>query len=322
MIAGQASWLSCQARGRSVAKPNNDSFSLGDRLVWRQSEDRFRLQKFRDGLIAAVSDGAGGSGLFCGAWAEALINRLPKRPITGFNDLNRWLDGFCLSFRGIHAKQAQAQPVKHAKFVREGSYATLAACWFSFLRNRMVMRWLGYGDSQIMIFDRTGPRPILTTSYPSSLAALGRAPTLLNWKDVPSKVSLSVGAVALPSRATIIVASDGVGQYVLLRYLSSNSPGLVNSKMTEEFSRLSDEDSRLGDAIRAQRKYGQEPFIKELEALREALKSDSTFLAYVRARHKDGLLANDDATLLMIDIDAAEQTQSSPLRGLDRMNRL
>jgi hypothetical protein len=139
---------------------------------------------------------------------------------------------------------------------------------------------------------------------------------------LPSKASLSVGAIALPYRSTIIVASDGIGQYVLLRYLASNPPGISNSKMANEFLRLADDDSRLGDAIRAHRKSSQEPFSKSLEVLRQALKSDPAFLAYVRARHNEGLLANDDATLLLIDIDAAEQPQNSPLKGAERMNRL
>ncbi|MBF0355812.1 MAG: hypothetical protein HQL43_11305 [Alphaproteobacteria bacterium] len=309
MISGQTSWPSCSARGRSVAKPRNDSFSIGDQIVWRQNEDKFRLHRSRDGLLAAVSDGAGGTGLFCGAWAETLVNRLPGRPIVGINELNRWLDCFCLSFRSDYSQRAKSQPVKHAKFVKEGSCATLAACWLSFLRGRAVMRWLGYGDSQIMVFDRTGPRPVLTTSFPSTLSDLGRTPALLNWKDLPDKAKLSTGVATLPARATIAVASDGIGQYLLLRYLALHAPGASNSKMSEAFSRLAEGDSKLGDAIRAQRKQAQEPFARVLDALRQALKSDQAFLAYVRARHKEGLLANDDATLLLIDIDTTEPPQ-------------
>ncbi|CAA6606510.1 Putative serine/threonine phosphatase 2C [Rhodospirillaceae bacterium LM-1] len=313
MISGQAAWPSCSARGRSVVKPRNDSFFIGDQLVWRQNEDKFRMHRSRDGLMAAVSDGAGGTGLFCGAWAETLVNRLPRRPIVGIGELNRWLDGFCLSFRSDYAQKAKSQPVKHTKFVREGSCAALAVCWLTFLRSRTVMRWLGYGDSQIMVFDRTGPRPVLATSYPPNLSDLDRTPALLNWKDLPNKDRLSTGAVTLPACATIVVASDGIGQYIMLRYLALHVPGTSNSKMAEEFSRLAGGDSKFGDAIRAHRKQAQEPFSRLLESLRQALKSDRAFLAYVRARHKEGLLANDDATLLLIDIDTTEHPQTASL---------
>ncbi len=309
MNYGRLPGLACEARGRSAAKPRNDSFQQGERLEWRQNEDRFRLQRSRTGLLAAVSDGAGGSGLFCGPWAETLVARLPSLPIAGIDGLNRWMDGFCLAFRSDHLQKTLSQPVKHGKFVREGSFATLAACWLSFQRGKAAMRWLGYGDSQILVFDRTGAKPVLAAAYPPTLAVLERSPALLNWKDLPDKSRLRTGALLLPPRATIAVASDGMGQFLLFSYLAGHAPGLRDSRMAKEFARLSGNDSRLGEAIRAHRRHPRTPFAKVLEQARAALKSDAAFCAYVQARHRDGLLANDDATLLLIDHDETRPLQ-------------
>ncbi len=303
MILGRFPWISCEARGRSAAKPGNDSFLEGGRQSWRLNEDRFCLRRFPDGLLAAVSDGAGGAGLFCGAWAETLIGRLPNLPIAGIDGLNRWMDGFCLAFRSEHVPKTQSQPAKHTKFVREGSLATLAACWVSFYRGRTLLRWLGYGDSQIMVFDRTGAKPVLAAAYPSTVSVLEKSPALLNWKDLPDRAKLSTGAIRLPTRATVAIASDSIGQFILLSYLARHSPGLGGSRMAEEFLRLASNDSKLGEAVRAHRQHSNGSFSRILETARAALKSEHEFSAYVRARHGEGLLANDDATLLLIDHD-------------------
>ena len=52
------------AMGQSVAKPSNDYFEAGARVVWRRNEDRYRFSETRDGVLAVVSDGAGSSGLW------------------------------------------------------------------------------------------------------------------------------------------------------------------------------------------------------------------------------------------------------------------
>ena len=296
--------LSWTAQGRSVVKPRNDSFASGDQLLWRQNEDRLRLTRTPDGLLAAVSDGAGGAGLFCGPWAETLVTRLPKTPITSMKALNQWMDGFCLNFRADHAALSKATPARHSKFIREGSFATLVAGWLAYRRGRVMLQWLGYGDSQLMVFDRTGRQPVLAASYPATLSALDRAPFLLNWKDMPREASLHGGEMALPDRATVVLASDGIGQYLLLRALASLPRSqAAGGGLLSEFLRLSDGESRLGQAARAHRAAPGSGMSSELATLRDCLKSDLAFAGRVRALCDKGLLANDDATLILIDVD-------------------
>jgi hypothetical protein len=297
--------LTWTAQGQSIVKPRNDSFITGDKVLWRQNEDRLRLARTPDGVLAAVSDGAGGAGLFCGPWAETLVNRLPKTPIAGMKALNQWMDGFCLGFRSEYAALSKSTPARHSKFIREGSFATLVAGWLAYRQRRVTLRWLGYGDSQIMVFDRTGRQAALVASYPATLSALDRAPFLLNWKDMPREDSLRCGEVTLPDRATVVLASDGIGQYLLLRTLAGIARPTTSAGMPGEFQRLASGDSKLGQAIRAHRAAPGPGLSIELATLRDSLKSDQSFAGRVRALCDKGLLANDDASLIMIDIDLA-----------------
>lgn len=307
-----------EARGRSVVKPVNDCFPAAGGVVWRQNEDRFRIDRLREGVLAAISDGAGGAGIFCSAWARALVESLPIRPIADIDDFNAWMEGFCFSFRSEHAAKILGQPVKHGKFIREGSLATLSVCWLARRRNAASLRWLGYGDSPILVFDRSGTRPTLIAHFPGNLADLGQSPALLNWKDKARKDRLTTGALRLPARATIAVASDGVGHYLLLRYLVDRPPGLGGLKMAAQFASLTDDASPLAPLARRHREHPRQPFARVLTTLRAALKSNQAFFDFVRARHREGLMVNDDATLLLIDIDTPPTRRSTFFRRLQR----
>ncbi|CAA7622386.1 hypothetical protein [Magnetospirillum sp. UT-4] len=297
--------LTWTALGRSTVKPRNDSFESAGKTVWRQNEDRLRLSRTPDGVLAAISDGAGGAGLYCGPWAERLLTRLPRVPLAGFKALNEWLDGFCMGFRSEYAALSQATPVRHAKFVREGSFATLMAGWLSSRQGRAALRWLAYGDSLMLVFDRgSGRQPALRQVYPGSLGVLDRAPHLLNWKDIPRESALFGGEVILPRHGTVILASDGIGQYLLLRALAGMGRGQADFPMAAEFARLASSDGRLGQAIRNHRaRPPGQGLGAELAALRHSLRSDQTFAARMGQLHQRGLLANDDCSVILIDVD-------------------
>ncbi len=294
------------ARARTTVKPRNDSYDSGAQKLWRRSEDRIRLSATGSGVLAAVSDGAGASGLYCGAWAEALLGQLPEAPLCSIDDLNRWLDGFCLEFRQTMIAQCKTNPPKHSKFVREGSFATLAACWFTTDESKVTAHWLGYGDSPILVFDRTEGEAELVLTHPDCLAALDRDPHLLNWTVLPEAQRLRSGAVTLPRRATVMLASDGIGQFLMLRHLaaarSQRTP--VGGALSREFRRLVEGgEGRLAAAAKA---HAARPGAGVSETQRStwnSLASDLAFAAMVAARCEEGLLANDDSSLIMIEID-------------------
>lgn len=79
-------------RGVSIAKWN-------DHVA---NEDSF----FSSDTCIAVSDGAGGCGLFADEWSQYLIEQLPKnKPITSFTELDEWVDSIWESFYNEHEEK-------------------------------------------------------------------------------------------------------------------------------------------------------------------------------------------------------------------------
>ncbi len=309
-VAGELIWT---VSGQSAPKPSNDHYEKAEGKVWRKSEDRFRISDTADGLVAAVADGAGSSGMFCGAWAETLVERLPERPVGGLEALNQWIEGFWEDFSTEYKRRAQQDAGKLTKFVREGSYSTLAACWLGKRDGGISLNWLGYGDSPILVFDRDGGEAALSVCYPPTLEAMTRDPHLLNWKDLPRETHTHVGAVDLTKPSTVIVASDGIGQYVLLRYLAARHGGWgadgtgVSSAAREllgEFGQLlGSGNGNLARLARANSAAAGTGFAGELAGLKRNLDSAEDFQVMTRDLHARGLMPNDDATLIFIDID-------------------
>ncbi|CAK0756207.1 hypothetical protein CCP2SC5_210024 [Azospirillaceae bacterium] len=303
-------------RGQSVVKPRNDSFIAGDQILWRKNEDRLRLSETESGFLAAVSDGAGASGLFCGAWAETLLDHLPDRHLTGPEDLNSWLDGFCLDFYHIFSKQTKSDPRKHSKFVREGSFATLATCRLERKNAKAICFWSAYGDSSILIFDRTKGDVRLIFGYPETLSAFDRDPHLLNWKTQPTPSLFKTGEITLPKRATVVLASDGVGQFLFLRYLATLPVDAQSDALLAEFHALAEKTgsgSRVGSAISAHLTNPAASFVDEMAEIRNVLAAEASFASWVEKRCEENLLPNDDATIVMIDVESSEAF-SSPIR--------
>ena len=249
----------------------------------------------------------------CGAWAGALVERLPEAPITDLDALNRWIDGFWEDFAAEFKGRAAADPVKHSKFVREGSNATLVACWMQERDDGMSMHWLGYGDSPLYVFAPSDDGVGLTICHPPTLATLERDPLMLNWKELPIETHLRAGALVLPERATVILASDGVGQFVLLRYLTDlharcaegaavDLRGPARGLLGEYRSLVRRGRSRLAGAAQAHMDHAGADFGRELASLRAHLATDAAFADMVRSHYETELLPNDDATLIMIDV--------------------
>lgn len=77
----------------------------------------------------AVSDGAGGCGLYANEWSRYLIEHLPKdAPLSSFTELDEWVDGIWEAFYNEHEERAkEGDGILLNKFYNEGSCATIAA---------------------------------------------------------------------------------------------------------------------------------------------------------------------------------------------------
>ena len=78
----------------SIAKPNDHA----------PNEDAV----FCSPQCIAVSDGAGGCGLYADKWSRYLIEQLPKdAPLCSFTELDEWLDGIWEAFYDEHEELAK-----------------------------------------------------------------------------------------------------------------------------------------------------------------------------------------------------------------------
>lgn len=126
-------------RGVSIAKFN-------DHVA---NEDAF----YSSDTCIAVSDGAGGCGLFANEWSEYLVKHLPKdKPIVSFKELDEWVDGIWETFYNEHEERAkEGDGILLNKFYNEGSCATIAAAWIT---GDKQCKWMAYGDSVVFHYSQ------------------------------------------------------------------------------------------------------------------------------------------------------------------------
>ncbi len=191
-----------QCRGQSIAKRDNEGII--------PNEDRFRLEN-----PIAVSDGAGGAGLFTGEWAEYLCDHLPDDSISTFEEFSGWINSIWEPFCNKYQKVAEERGIG-AKFLSDGSWATLVAVWLPDFINQKL-RWLAYGDSALFIFNPA--EKTMAFCSVTDVNLFNESPYLINWKEDPSPVGFSNGEFILNNNQILLLASDAMSQYILLTYL-------------------------------------------------------------------------------------------------------
>ena len=182
----------------TAAKPgqdqvNEDSVVLGDSLM-------------------AVSDGAGGGGMYADKWSAHIVSRLPPKPIKSFETLDEWVGEMWKPFYDKYELEAQAAGVLALqKFYDEGSFATLAAAWI----DGNVCRWIAYGDS--VVFHYQAATGQLSHSF-TYLCDFNRPPYLISLHDPLIKKAFRPGEYTLQAGDVVICASDALAHYILMQY--------------------------------------------------------------------------------------------------------
>ena len=153
------------------------------------------ISKFEEGLInedaakvtqewIAVSDGAGGGGVFADKWSRYLVNNIPNEPIDNYSSFNDWIDSIWEPFYNEHEEIAKREGGMFLnKFYDEGSFATLVVVW----KNG---RWISYGDSVAFCYDRVSGK--LQHSF-GHLADFNLPPHLMNCKDPTNENGFKTG---------------------------------------------------------------------------------------------------------------------------------
>ena len=254
------------------------------------------LAKFEEGItnedaaiarkeVIAVSDGAGGGGVFADCWSKYLVEQLPDKPIGSYNAFDNWIDGIWEAFYNEYEAKAKAIGGMFLnKFYDEGSFATLVAVW----KNG---QWVSYGDSVAFCYNcKNG---ILQHSF-TSLVDFNNPPYLINCKDPLAKEGFRCGKFEIDEDCVVFAASDTLAHYILMMY------EVVHKDCYKE---------ALHAAINAQTKNSN--FVKtamsmmKLDYSKDVIKKlqncyrNFLLTNHIRGLKKKGLIGHDDYSLAM-----------------------
>lgn len=264
----------------------------------------------RNGLIA-VSDGAGGGGVFADQWSKYLVNNLPDEPIQNYSEFDNWLDAIWEKFYNEHEELAKAQGGLFLnKFYDEGSFATLVAVWKV---SETECRWISYGDSVAFCYDRA--KGELQHSF-TKLADFNNPPYLINCKDPLDEKGFRCGTFKTSKTSVVFCASDALSHLILMLYetwLKTNGSYRYNKE--------------IEDAINAQTRNSQ--YVKLSLGLNPDFDAKMKYFLRLSKRevefqsgmnnHRDKLklVANDDYSLAVMDYNAKAFNDCIPTLEID-----
>lgn len=170
----------------------------------------------KSSLFYAVSDGAGGCGVYCKEWAKYLAIKVPKNP--QLINQSKSIDWFYKISKGFYeeviAKQDLSDLVLQRKVFKEGSYATLVVCWID--KNTDKLFYSSIGDSCLFYFEKQNE--IYQLKAISSLNQqddIDDSPNLLNW-NIEIKQQLPFDSFEIENDFKLILASDSLSKWILL----------------------------------------------------------------------------------------------------------
>lgn len=262
--------------GQTCSKPGDHS-----------NDDAIRLEG--EGL-AAVADGAGGAGIFTGEWARFLVQNLLLNPVQNAGMLTAFIKSLWEEFRNTQLEQI-TRPEARSKFLREGSWATLAAVWLS---ENKPAHWIAFGDSAVLHYRKnTGE----LTGYPDNLQVFERAPHLINWKGPPDPAGFNTGTFHLESDSVLILCSDAFAQSLLLQYALL----FPDSTWGKDLEHIRNSPGKMGGILENLEKTATAAaFTIGIERLETILQSEEQFRSAVYAMHTAEILAQDDYSLILI----------------------
>lgn len=241
--------------------------------------------------MIAVSDGAGGGGLFADRWSKYLVNHLPHSPIMTAEQLDDWIGSIWETYYNKAEESAKKLGgMALDKFYDEGSFATLAAVW---KQNDSTCLWMTYGDSVVFHYDYATKK--LTHSF-TSLADFNNAPYLINCKDELNLNGFRNGTFPMTKNSIIFVASDALSHYILMMYELSRK-----DEYTSEINRAASSNSKNSNLIAKAQSLPNIRFEKDvIDKLRKAVYDKAVFRKWIESLFRKGLLAVDDYSLAVM----------------------
>jgi hypothetical protein len=235
----------------------------------RKNEDFCKVEGRDGNIVFALSDGAGGSGLFSAEWSEALVEHF----IEEFpEDLNVLLDSFWEDFVKFYKFEIDDN-FKRTKFQKEGSSATLVG---GKIENGNLEA-ISYGDSLLFHFDKEWNLKKMLPEM--NLIDFQKNPELINWKHSLKEEFVKRYSAKVETGEKIVLVSDALS--VMITALSQNGDILETGKISKTVEKLRSSDMTLQKAI---------------SKLRE------NFSKSVMEFYKSGYLLRDDYSMILIEV--------------------
>ena len=255
------------------------------------------LTKFEEGIVnedaaitrenvIAVSDGAGGGGVFAERWSQYLLSNLPDKPITDYESFDKWIDRIWEPFYNDCENDAKKiGGLFLNKFYDEGSFATLVAVW----KNG---DWISYGDSVAFCFNKkTGE---LQHSF-TRLTDFNNPPSLINCKDPLNEKGFQKGQFRLNDDCIVFAASDTLAHYILMMYEVAHSHNYM-----DELQEAIDAHTKNSNFIKTAMSLNNIDFEKDVV---KKLMNCSTWLFlqnHIKGLKKKGLIGHDDYSFVIM----------------------
>ena len=237
--------------------------------------------------VIAVSDGAGGGGVFAERWSQYLVDNIPQKPIKTYKSFDNWIDGIWESFYNKYEEVAKNEGgLLLNKFYDEGSFATLVAVW----KNGM---WISYGDSVAFCYNRkTGE---LQHSF-TRLADFNNPPYLINCKDPLNEDGFRRGQFKVNKDCIVFAASDTLAHYILMMYEVTH-----NEQYAGELQEAIDAQTKNSNYIKAARAQKNIEYAKDVMGkLLGRCRNSGNFKRHLEGLRRKGLIGHDDYSLAIL----------------------
>lgn len=236
--------------------------------------------------VIAVSDGAGGGGVFSECWSRYLVEKLPDKPIKNYKSFDKWIDGIWEPFYNeCEDKAMSVGGMFLNKFYDEGSFATLVAVW----KNG---QWVSYGDSVAFCYNiKTGE---LHHSF-TCLSDFNNAPYLINCKDPLDENGFRCGKFRITKDCIVFVASDTLAHYILMMYEVAHSDNYA-----EELKETVNAQTKNSNFVNTAMALTSVDFGKDvIQKLKNCYQS---FLLrnHIKGLRKKGLIGHDDYSIAIM----------------------
>jgi hypothetical protein len=241
--------------------------------------------------IAAISDGAGGGGLYADKWSKYLVSKLPNTPIQNFQEFDQWIDSIWEEFYVFCEKLAkQAGSLFLNKFYDEGAFATIAIVW----KQGCHIFWTSYGDT--VIFKYSYSSKVLKW-YGYSVERFELPPYLVGCIFPLNDVGFSCGQEQItPNDEIVFIASDALAWYIIYMYMLENI-----TEYKDTIQNIIDSHTKTSNYISTALKLKKISFEKSvISKLISCSKNSANFKRHLYSLERKHLIANDDYSLIIL----------------------